>query len=648
MPHALEQDECDLTQYPQIVSSFIKGLREGREEILDEHDNDEVTAGDLHGNALYFLHFLIKYRVIELDKKAYLKFVKIYQKPASEMRKADFDVFDSLLTLAKVNNNKKVRLLGDILADRGKNDYFTLKLIELLDKGGADLSILLSNHDAEFMLNIELNGGLKPPFKEKMMRRDFAKSIEGLVNSIAKGDLDQGYCESLYRQHFLPHVKAIDYCFESAGEGYKPQLFTHAPVDLNLMAKAAAELDVPFDSTTDERLKVSIDEVNKKIKDILMNGQFHRVFEEMITVDSETYQQVKAFWDWHQFNGEVTTDVINKEIQLLNGEHKKRFEARFPGIVRRGHVGIDIATKQARALTRLLWNRDFSDLDLDQSQRYWFVHGHDSQIVQANIWTLDGYLGKGEHDMQGKMPVLATKYDLPKYYQFVQYEIEEVKGMRVLTLSLVDKRRRFYSSDMVDNIRVSVDKGLGNKDIIARINAMFKHEGIVRRLKTDNKAIRHELVLVMSWPRPEGVSCEEIYQRLWEVYETNKKPDSHEIARVFHFNTVSDFQCEIKMRGGQRVLHVTETQQGDDVNPKIEDEFELPVPGDMTESSAIEKLTSLYKGKRLKPTTSSMMAQFSSVFNDAKPKGMRVKGRVEMSTESLVQEELEPAPHRLP
>lgn len=647
MPHELHQEECDLTQYPHIVSPLIRDMIDGEKKIIDEHDNDEITAGDLHGNALYLLHFLIKYRVVELDKKSYQQFVKIYQKPASEMTKVDFQAFDNLLRKAKVNNNKKVRLLGDILADRGKNDYFTLKLIELLDKGGADLSILLSNHDAEFMLNFELNGGLRPPFHEKMMHRDFTKSMEGLVNSIGKGDLDQAHCETLYRKHFLPHVKAMDYCFESAGESARPQLYTHAPVDLNLMGKAAAELGLPFDNSTDDNLKASIDAVNKKIQEILVSGQFHLVFEEMVTVDYETRQQVIAFFDWSNFTGEKTNAAINASIQALTGEDKRRFAEKFPSIARRGHVGIDIATKQARALTRLLWNRDFSDLVLDQSQHYWFIHGHDSQIVDGNMWTLDGVLGKGDAYMKGAMPVVTTKYDLGKYYQFVRYEIEERDGQRVLILELVDKRTRFYSADMDDRICVAVDKGLGTKDVIARLNAMFTHEGSEKRLQKDKKAIRRELGLVMSWPRPEGVSCEEIYQRLRQVYAVESKPSHREIARVFSFNSVTSIDCSVKMEKGQRVLHVKEFERDNETGrSKVEDEFDISFPDDVRSASIEEKLKPLYTGQRLKPTAASLATQFSSVFNKVKPKGTRVKGKVEMKTESLVQEELEPCPFK--
>src|SRR5579883_2145455 len=92
------------------------------------HANNEFTIGDLHGNALKLLHFLVRQNVINLDEAEYAEFVKLYKKDSKEITKEDLDViFEKILAKMTANPVGTVRLIGDELSDRGANDYFTLK-----------------------------------------------------------------------------------------------------------------------------------------------------------------------------------------------------------------------------------------------------------------------------------------------------------------------------------------------------------------------------------------------------------------------------------------------------------------------------------------------------------------------------------------
>src|SRR5262249_3257508 len=46
---------------------------------------------------------------------------------------------------------QKLILLGDLLADRTYNDYFTLAILDFLHESGIEYEIIFSNHDAEFV-----------------------------------------------------------------------------------------------------------------------------------------------------------------------------------------------------------------------------------------------------------------------------------------------------------------------------------------------------------------------------------------------------------------------------------------------------------------------------------------------------------------
>ena len=98
------------------------------------HLNDktaEFTIGDMHGSALKLLFFLTRQNVLKLSKDDYATITEIFLRGENVDRitAADLAKFKEILARTKVDRNGKVRLLGDLLADRGANDYFTLKII---------------------------------------------------------------------------------------------------------------------------------------------------------------------------------------------------------------------------------------------------------------------------------------------------------------------------------------------------------------------------------------------------------------------------------------------------------------------------------------------------------------------------------------
>ncbi|MCX7117773.1 MAG: hypothetical protein NTW94_07755 [Legionellales bacterium] len=154
-----------------------------------------VTLGDLHGNAVKLLHFLMLHGVViwkasVVDRAgAYQSFVQIYERAAEILKfRALMTQFvdpkqgisnpeeyarlkslsapkelmillrqfnDLISQLAVQEVDTHVRLLGDELADRGSNDYFTLRLLGLLYDAHVAVSILSSNHGVQFLKNYE-------------------------------------------------------------------------------------------------------------------------------------------------------------------------------------------------------------------------------------------------------------------------------------------------------------------------------------------------------------------------------------------------------------------------------------------------------------------------------------------------------------
>jgi hypothetical protein len=130
-------------------------------EVINYHYT-HVSVGDLHGNALKLIYTLIEEGVLELSEEEqessahiYIKLRDIYNKPINELRVDDLAKFQDIINKAKVNKNKAVTLIGDELADRGNNDYFTLLVLQKLKEEQVNIEIMLSNHSVEFIRDYE-------------------------------------------------------------------------------------------------------------------------------------------------------------------------------------------------------------------------------------------------------------------------------------------------------------------------------------------------------------------------------------------------------------------------------------------------------------------------------------------------------------
>ena len=105
------------------------------------NDNQgSLTIGDLHGNTIKLLYFLLRHKIIdfraECDKqKTYQAFVDLYEQSRDRtLTKPQLETilqtFHQLVdTIEVIDNDILIRLIGDEVADRGNNDYFTLKLL---------------------------------------------------------------------------------------------------------------------------------------------------------------------------------------------------------------------------------------------------------------------------------------------------------------------------------------------------------------------------------------------------------------------------------------------------------------------------------------------------------------------------------------
>ncbi|MFI4957074.1 MAG: hypothetical protein ACHQAX_07710 [Gammaproteobacteria bacterium] len=186
------------------------------------------TIGDLHGSSLKFLFFLLLQGAITLeDDNAYEDFYELYQESFKYTSCATTLVTD-ILPYISVTPKALIRLIGDETGDRCGNDYFILKLIEIVVDGGAQIEILISNHGIELVKAMEavindhaLENINLPPYQEQYASTHRLKGliIDGVVT------LDE--VKQLYEK-YKKTLKAFSYDYNDAGQ---LMIYAHAPMN---------------------------------------------------------------------------------------------------------------------------------------------------------------------------------------------------------------------------------------------------------------------------------------------------------------------------------------------------------------------------------------------------------------------------------
>ncbi|QSH42052.1 metallophosphoesterase [Lentisphaerota bacterium ZTH] len=321
-----------------------------------------VAIGDLHGNAIKFLYFLIKYKLVECSGIGYLNLYIAYM----DNNIKNFVTF--LKKYVRVNSSSHKPLLvliGDTLADRGMNDYMTLKVYELLKDSGFEYIIIFSNHDQEFIVNFHkklLSRQAKPRTFILGQPKLFARSMINMHQSIMRGEISDREVESLVRTVYIPNLKLV-YKHRMAYSHLKSEMviFTHAPVDIPFLQKCRKFICRQHSTRDFDR-------------DYMMVENFSSI-EEMIDAINANFS-VESFVKMHN----------NFDFQF----NERIFE-------------------QA-PLLKLVWNKTIMEPSFQMRHKITFIHGHIGQQVvnSKHIINLDSHFGK-EHHEKYPFPVAMIK-----------------------------------------------------------------------------------------------------------------------------------------------------------------------------------------------------------------------------------------------
>lgn len=356
-PSLQYREQVQIYEYPNEINSPPEGIA--------------VTLGDLHGNAAKFLHLLVREGIIDISENDYNRLIEIYKISNDNYNHHDFVGLLSHLQL-KIPC-PKLRLVGDDLADRGKNDTLTLEIFKRLDELGANMEVIASNHGIEFLKQYAygLTGDLKTIYQGDWQH--FGTSLHELRRDIEGKVISLHDVEKMIDNNYLPHLKMLSYQINSDNE---ITIYSHAPISNEKIKALAKIFSVPYNGSTVKELASTIDLINDKWLLLIKDRELLKDF----------------------FNKRVSHDAfdnfINDRYDALKSEPKSPYEV----INVHGHVGTN-----DKLLNNIAgWNHQNLDNDLgkgnDEAKHDYCAYISKEPLLQLNVTLMNQDTSQIEED----------------------------------------------------------------------------------------------------------------------------------------------------------------------------------------------------------------------------------------------------------
>jgi hypothetical protein len=273
----------------------------GDETISCDPEN-QYTIGDLHGNAIKLLYLLIRQNFLKMSPENYQEILDIYYKDTCTLTAEDILRFKEIISQAELNPNAgKIRLIGDVLADRGQCDYYTLVILNAL-KGQVTLEILFSNHDLEFLLKCEW--GMRFDTENALLDSSVTPSMHAVQYLIDKNIITRQEILEMLDTAYKPYLKALSYSFPQNEP--RINIYTHAyigktaPELLKVIAAMSKKLGIPYACKTNIELIRSIDAINNAFSVHVRNNSLNTIchpMQDVYNIDIENNPFVFVAWN---------------------------------------------------------------------------------------------------------------------------------------------------------------------------------------------------------------------------------------------------------------------------------------------------------------------------------------------------------------
>lgn len=429
-------ENVDIYQYPAEIIPIVQ----------IEQKFTKLIKGDLHGNTIVLLNMLIRHGLLELKggQKDYQELVEIYKKKTDELKKEDIEQFSSMLKNAKiVGELNELLMLGDVLADRGMNDSFTLLLYQRLqtkqseDRNILKLNTLLSNHDLEFIVAYftgfptKQNKNKQNVFDDSRINNGQKQSLDNLIYLRAQGIINDELVEQL-AENYLQTLNLFSYDINVDKDTI--EIYSHAPVGLRTVRQIAEKFSIEYNDSTVSKLAETINKINVYFK------------ENIKEISLETANVIAVYFN--ETNPKTDREVI--------------FE-----INDKGGFGYyeNIVISQINPIARLIWqrqpdkaNESAKQLHLSQEEmqhehskgyKVKFVYGHDGAGVNLDFHctSLDSDLGKEEGKNAAYTAKLSVNTTFEKIFN-LRKEMESIKFASPTLAKEIERVEKALQTDL--------------------------------------------------------------------------------------------------------------------------------------------------------------------------------------------------------
>ena len=289
-----------------------------------------ISTGDLHGNAMKLIYILIQQGILSLAARDdYNELFRIYRKGVNSLTQDDIEKYRDIIEQATIDKTRSLTIIGDELADRGNNDYYTLVVLKKLHESGLPFDIMISNHSFEFLNDFYASHGNM--FGQHNLVGAQALSLVNL-SSLIKKSQSEGYdidIPDMVSSAYLPHLKAISYSVSPDLESIT--LYSHAPVGFETIKALAKEYKVTYNDSTILDLTETIDAINTEFHKRLAMGDMYARSNPKEYVSNDTplkYPLYRLIWN-------RSRNQIDVRPQCLGRKDSLPYDVRFV----HGHIG---------------------------------------------------------------------------------------------------------------------------------------------------------------------------------------------------------------------------------------------------------------------------------------------------------------------
>jgi hypothetical protein len=287
--HIIYKGVPSLTAFDVLKGEYVPNTQD----VLKNQKNHQTRFfGDMHANAHKMIIMLESDGVLTFSDKDQDKKTVQQLYYSNDINVTAFHDFMYSGNIKAISQLSPLVFIGDLLADRGKNDLLILFILDFLNKNKISFSIVYSNHDAEFVKNIVNIYHQKYDNISDQLGSGQAQSLHGLKQSLQKGlytndiaSLIKSYLDKLQLIKLIPHQdKTLMVTHAPLNARYLKEMITWSAVKENItLEKVVNQLNVRFVEYLNN-LTQGYDSESEEFKKFIFNFIWNRDVDSDFTV----------------------------------------------------------------------------------------------------------------------------------------------------------------------------------------------------------------------------------------------------------------------------------------------------------------------------------------------------------------------------